>query len=504
MSRNRQIIYPGRCENNQDPYLLGRIRAYPEDQNIADRIASVNNFNEETDKWSKKDPFVFLPLLPYFVYNVPKVDELVNIFYSNPEFKTLKAQYYVQGPFSSPTTTKKENINSAKSFLDSGIRNIPYPALLNKNGEYFNTKSEGVFPKPEDVAILGRNNTDIVLKDEDETVLIRSGKHTKYEKLEIPSANTNRAFVQLSNYQTVEQYGPVQQQIRLIQEDKNITKLIEYEIFNPENQFSAFTGQVILYNVKPDVSGSTMASFISARSNLEKFKSIQKIQQFSSKTLPEVTTIINNFLKSIKKGVFEDGSRIVNQFPFYYRANIENLEQVTNFTGNTNINIYETLVKLFSGVKVSNFNPTILGNGLIYDKTGKTSVPTKPKIEYYTPKTYTNQPLSVNIMGAQQLYFLSHDSSNPAKAKVNLENTIYGIDQTRLSSDIQPKTSSMVRGEELITLVELIVRFLVTHVHPFPGLPPVPVSSDGTRIDDLLKELLEASNKILNKNIRIN
>ena len=61
MSRNRQIIYPGRCVNNQDPYLLGRIRAYPEDQNIADRIASVYKFNEETDKWSKKDPFVFLP-----------------------------------------------------------------------------------------------------------------------------------------------------------------------------------------------------------------------------------------------------------------------------------------------------------------------------------------------------------------------------------------------------------------------------------------------------------
>ena len=125
-------------------------------------------------------------------------------------------------------------------------------------------------------------------------------------------------------------------------------------------------------------------------------------------------------------------------------------------------------------------------------------------MEYYTPKTYTNQPLSVNIMGAQQLYFLSHDSSNPAKAKVNLENTIYGIDQTRLSSDIQPKTSSMVRGEELITLVELIVRYLATHVHPYPGLPPVSVSSDGTRVDDLLKELLEAGNKILNKNIRIN
>jgi len=85
-----------------------------------------------------------------------------------------------------------------------------------------------------------------------------------------------------------------------------------------------------------------------------------------------------------------------------------------------------------------------------------------------------------------------------------LDNTIYGIDQTKLVNEIQPKTSSVVRGEELMDLIELIVRYLATHVHPYPGLPPVPVSSDGTRVDDLLKELLEASTKILNKNIRIN
>lgn len=37
----------------------------------------------------------------------------------------------------------------------------------------------------------------------------------------------------------------------------------------------------------------------------------------------------------------------------------------------------------------------------------------------------------------------------------------------------------MVRGEELMELMELIVQFLITHVHSFPGLPPGSVGNNG-------------------------
>jgi len=64
----RQIIFQGTVVDNQDPFMLGRIRVYPEDQNISNRLGSVTNWDETKDKWSDRDPFVFLPLLPYFVY----------------------------------------------------------------------------------------------------------------------------------------------------------------------------------------------------------------------------------------------------------------------------------------------------------------------------------------------------------------------------------------------------------------------------------------------------
>ena len=62
----------------------------------------------------------------------------------------------------------------------------------------------------------------------------------------------------------------------------------------------------------------------------------------------------------------------------------------------------------------------------------------------------------------------------------------------------------MVRGEELLELINLIVRFLTTHTHAYPGLPPVPVTQDGTTTVQILTELQNAVNKILNENIRIN
>jgi hypothetical protein len=81
---------------------------------------------------------------------------------------------------------------------------------------------------------------------------------------------------------------------------------------------------------------------------------------------------------------------------------------------------------------------------------------------------------------------------------------LYGISGSTYFDDIIPNTSSMVRGEELLELINLIVRFLVTHTHAYPGLPPVPVTQDGSNVTDLLTELQNAAKKVLNSNIRLN
>ena len=80
MSRiNKPLFYPSIVLDNQDPLMLGRIRARELTDNYNDIIGSITNpvWDEKTDIWTSRDPFIFNPLLPYFMYQVPKKDELV-------------------------------------------------------------------------------------------------------------------------------------------------------------------------------------------------------------------------------------------------------------------------------------------------------------------------------------------------------------------------------------------------------------------------------------------
>ena len=62
----------------------------------------------------------------------------------------------------------------------------------------------------------------------------------------------------------------------------------------------------------------------------------------------------------------------------------------------------------------------------------------------------------------------------------------------------------MVRGEELLELLNFIVRFVISHTHAFPGEAPVPVTEDGITVAQVLTALNDANQKVLNQYIRLN
>ncbi len=103
--------------------MLGRIRGVRLIDNYDDILKGISDppWNEEKDIWTSRDPFVFNALLPYFVYSVPKVDELVQVIYVNKDFQ-YQNQYYVQNTFSSPTATFKEFYFGGNKFTGTGMQ----------------------------------------------------------------------------------------------------------------------------------------------------------------------------------------------------------------------------------------------------------------------------------------------------------------------------------------------------------------------------------------------
>jgi hypothetical protein len=131
-------------------------------------------------------------------------------------------------------------------------------------------------------------------------------------------------------------------------------------------------------------------------------------------------------------------------------------------------------------------------------------LPFSVRRDTYVPSKSTLENNTVGLLGGSKLFLLSHDTTIPGKDKVDLKNSVYGIESETITNQIEPNTSSMVRGEELLELMELIIRFCVTHVHPYPLLPPSSVTLDGLSTDDLLARMQEAYQKVLNSNIRLN
>jgi hypothetical protein len=192
-------MYPAQVVDNQDPYVLGRIRSYPLDQNIRATLEAYN-FDFERDAWGPNDPFVQMPLLPMFIAQVPLIGERVNLIYQN-SFFPFQDQYYVQGAFSSPMTLPYEQLLAANANTSLGDRVKSTLALKNLDGTYQDVKSRGVFPEPGDNALLGRGTAaDVIVKPD--TVMLRAGKTKRLDVNKQPIGNPTRAFFKYPILQT--------------------------------------------------------------------------------------------------------------------------------------------------------------------------------------------------------------------------------------------------------------------------------------------------------------
>ena len=508
---DNSIFFQCKVLDIQDPMMLGRIRGVRLIDNYLDIIGAITDppWNPEKDPWTSRDPLVFNPLLPYFLYQVPKVDELVQVMYLNKDFK-YQNQYYVQNTFSSPTATFKEFNFGGNKFTGTGMQIKNPKPLKNQDGTYTDRAiHKGVFPEPGDNALLGRGSADVIVKQDD--VLIRAGKF-KGQELQpnvVPVNNPQRAFLQLSRMQSTKQVLPPQKYFELQESVVLVKYLIEWVITNPENIQDKFTGSVYLYQLKPDATVNSKNLTVNSAVK-DSLKSLVATESFSSLSKVDTIKFINDFIrdcnntnKTIRGTQLFSNNSASDKFPIFYRPNPE-MYQKLNLSSLQGVAALPStilnLLQIYKGVKLNAGGKG--GYGLIYAK-NKVGIPQVPKKRIVPDVKYTTSSNTMGTLGADKVFLLSHNSQIPGKSKIIMDGTLYGIDVEKLS-ELNEQTASMVRGEQLMELIDLIVRFLVTHTHAYPGLPPVPVTQDGSSVPKILEELQNATNKILNSNIRLN
>lgn len=137
-------LYLGRVINNDDNVGGNRIKAtiYPADKR----------------KTAREIPYAF-PLIPKMVHIVPKVGEMVIIICD--DLNNPNSQRYYLGPIiSQPQFLYHEGSISATSLLKGGVMpELPSPESY--------ASMHGAFPKLNEVALVGRKNSDIILSDDD-------------------------------------------------------------------------------------------------------------------------------------------------------------------------------------------------------------------------------------------------------------------------------------------------------------------------------------------------
>ena len=171
------IYYYGRVTSNYDELGANRIKV---------RISGVD------DSIIDANLSYSFPMLQKFFHVIPKVGETVLVFI--PDVKNPFIDRLYLGPIiSQPQNLLKDtDLFSAKSTLSSGIKQAkPAPFTIPEN--------KGVYPNINDIAIQGRNNSDIILKEKE--VLIRAGQfESTTGNGDIPNFNSiNPSYIQVKH-----------------------------------------------------------------------------------------------------------------------------------------------------------------------------------------------------------------------------------------------------------------------------------------------------------------
>lgn len=170
-------LYFGKVIDNRDELGGGRIKVavYPADKRKA--IADI--------------PYAF-PAIPKLIHIVPKIGELVIVI--SEDFNRPDSQRFYIGPLISQLQyIFKEGSLNATSLLKGGVM----PALPSPEER---ASMHGTFPNTDEIAILGRKNSDIILSDDDLRIRCGARLIDEHDPEKLSFNKESPAYIKLKYY----------------------------------------------------------------------------------------------------------------------------------------------------------------------------------------------------------------------------------------------------------------------------------------------------------------
>lgn len=160
-----------------------------DDNNGGDRVR-VAIYPADKRLPHSKIPYAF-PLMPKFFHVKPKVGEMAIVLCEDT--KPTSQRYYIGPIISQLQFTNYEGALNATTLLRGGVK-TPSEPVDNKR------ETNGAFPKSDEIAILGRKNSDIIISDND--VRIRSGAKLFNDNKtgDVSFNKENPAFIKMKYY----------------------------------------------------------------------------------------------------------------------------------------------------------------------------------------------------------------------------------------------------------------------------------------------------------------
>ena len=325
--------------------------------------------------------------------------------------------------------------------------------------------------------------------------------------------NKKHSFNMLQYYPTRQVDSTIEKKEVIFSVYQDVHYLLEYNVYGGLGTVGGlYSGYIEAYKISPYNKISTSAFTESKYVEVSDDSKIGPIyrKDYLGESFETITNGFKQIIKNLNNlniiGFVGDADivRITNPstFPFVFQPN---KQLYSKSIQGTDIEI--TNSKNFIRNVFLNETDIYRGFGVVSEK-NNVGILKEPKQVVVETPNFESTPTTVGLNVSDLMFLLSHESQIPGLQKIDFSNvpqsTGNTFDQNFIWNTIYPNTNSMVRGEKLIDLLELIVSFMINHVHPFHNMPPVSVAKDQTTTQEILTKMFNGYEDILNQKLRIN